>query len=167
MPQDTIVVGVDDSPRARAAVRWAAELARRTGATLTGVHVLQWATAGDPYGYSVVSDRLYPDPDALEPLFRTPSEMSFGEVEPEPGWTLRFAHGYAGHVLVEESKDARMLVVGARVRGGVRRLLTGSVTQYCLRYAACPVISVQVGTSPAAVPSAQRRGLVAEPARYS
>jgi nucleotide-binding universal stress UspA family protein len=146
-------------------LRWAADLARRTGATLTGVHVLQWATAGDPYGYSIVSDRRYPDPDALEPLCRTPSEMSFGEVEPEPGWTLRFAHGYAGHVLVEESKNARMLVVGARARGGIRQLLTGSVTQYCLRYAACPVVSVPVGTSAAALRSPQRRGAGAAAAR--
>ncbi|MGI8459996.1 MAG: universal stress protein [Propionibacteriaceae bacterium] len=42
MTQDIIVVGVDESPQARAALRWAADTARNSGSRLIGVHVLQW-----------------------------------------------------------------------------------------------------------------------------
>lgn len=142
MVQDTIVVGVDDSPQARAALHWAADTARSTGSRLIGVHVLAWPQAGDLYAYSVVSDRVYPDPDELEAAYRTPSEHVFDEVSPEPGWTLRFAQGHAGHVLVDQSRDARMLVLGAREHTGVARLLNGSTGHYCLSHVACPLVAV-------------------------
>ena len=85
MAQDTIVVGVDDSPQARAAVRWAADMARSSGSRLVGVHVLQWPQARDIYAYSVVADQVYPDPAELEAMYRTPSEQVFAEIDPEPG----------------------------------------------------------------------------------
>ena len=73
MTQDTIVVGVDESPQARAALRWAADAARRSGSRLVGVHVLQWPQARDLYAYTVVADQVYPDPTELEAMYRTPS----------------------------------------------------------------------------------------------
>lgn len=142
MTRSTIVVGVDESPQARAALRWAAEAARGTGATLRGVHVLEWPQVGDLYAYSVVADQVYPDPQELEEMYRTPSELVFAEIDPRPGWTLRFAQGHAGHVLVEESRDARMLVVGTCEHRGLVRLLNGSTAHYCLNHANCPVVAV-------------------------
>ena len=148
MAQDTIVVGVDDSPQAVTALRWAAELARSAGSRLVGVHVLQWPQAQDLYAYSVVADQVYPDPGQLEAMYRTPSEQVFAGVDPEPGWTLRFAQGHAGHILVDQSREARMLVLGAREHTGLVRLLTGSTGHYCLSHAVCPLVSV-----PCAVPA--------------
>lgn len=145
MTQDTIVVGVDESPQARAALRWAADTARRSGSRLVGVHVLQWPQARDLYAYTVVADQVYPDPSELEAMYRTPSEHVFAEIDPEPGWTLRFAQGHAGHILVEESRDARMLVLGAREHTGLMRLLNGSTGHYCLSHAVCPLVSVPGG----------------------
>lgn len=145
MGQDTIVVGVADSPQARAALRWAADMARSTGSTLVGVHVLEWPQVGDLYAYSVVADQVFPDPEELEAAYRTPSQQAFAEVDPEPGWTLRFAQGHAGHVLVEESRDARMLVLGSCVHTGLVRLLNGSVGHYCLNHAQCPLVAVPSG----------------------
>ena len=142
MTRSTIVVGVDESPQARAALRWAAETARGSGATLLGVHVLEWPQASDLYAYSVVADQICPDPAPLEEMYRAPSEHLFAEVDPEPGWTLRFAQGHAGHILVEESKDARMLVLGTREHTGLMRLLNGSTGHYCLNHATCPVVAV-------------------------
>jgi nucleotide-binding universal stress UspA family protein len=145
MTQDTIVVGVDESPQARVALRWAADTARSSGSRLVGVHVLQWPQARDLYAYSVVADQVYPDPSELEAMYRTPSEHVFAEIDPEPGWTLRFAQGHAGHILVEESRDARMLVLGAREHTGLMRLLSGSIGHYCLSHAVCPIVSVPGG----------------------
>lgn len=147
MPSDTIVVGVDDSPQARAALSWAADLARSTGGTLVGVHVLPWSPAGDLYAYSVVADQVYPQPAELEEMYRAPSEEVFAAVGPEAGWTLRFAHGHAGHVLVDQSRDARMLVLGTCGHHGLARLLIGSTGHYCLNHTACPLVAVPVGCS--------------------
>ena len=91
MAQDTIMVGVDDSPQARAALHWAAEMARATGCRLVGLHVLEWPPANELFAYSVVADKVYPDPpEELDVMYRAPSEEVFAEVDPEPGWTLRF-----------------------------------------------------------------------------
>ena len=38
----------------------------------------------------------------------------FDAVSPRPEWILQFASGDAGEVLVQQSKDVRMLVVGTR-----------------------------------------------------
>lgn len=138
----TIVVGVDDSPQARAAVQWAADQARLSGCTLHGVHVLEWPRADDLFGYAAVADQVLPDPTELEACYRAPSEQVFAEVHPDPGWRLTFAQGHAGHVLVDVARDARMLVLGAREHTGVLRLLNGSTGHYCLNHSVCPLVAV-------------------------
>lgn len=114
MPQPTIVVGVDDSPATRAALRWAADLARSSGGTLRAVHVLPWPGASEVYACSVLGDPVQLDPVWLEDLDREACRAAFDEVAPEPGWTLGFLHGHVGRVLVQESREARVLVLGAR-----------------------------------------------------
>jgi nucleotide-binding universal stress UspA family protein len=55
--------------------------------------------------------------------------------------------GQAAEVLVAEAKEAELLVVGSRGRGGFAGLLLGSVSQQCAHYAPCPVVIVRVGAS--------------------
>ena len=45
-------------------------------------------------------------------------------------------------MLIEQSKAARVLVLGTPSHVGLGRLLTGSVAQHCVRRANCPVVSV-------------------------
>ena len=148
---NVIVVGVDDSAPSRAAIRWAADYARATGCRIEAIHVLAWPPAAEIYAYSVVADEIYPSADHLDERYRTPSQTVFDEVDPEPDWRLQFGQGHAGRILVEQSRTARLLVVGAREHRGVGRLLNGSVGHYCLKHAACPVVAVPAdGSSPVA-----------------
>jgi nucleotide-binding universal stress UspA family protein len=63
-------------------------------------------------------------------------------VSPRPDWVLQFASGDTGPVLVRQSEDARLLVLGTREHVGLGRLVSGSVGHYCLSHAVCPVVAV-------------------------
>jgi nucleotide-binding universal stress UspA family protein len=145
--RDEIVVGLDNSPSGKAALNWAAEQARSLGTTLRAVHALDW-----PYGLSSIG---FPAPlnymdvsrEEIEDSYREAITAVFDAVSPRPNWILQFASGDAGHILVEQAKDAHLLVVGTREHAGLRRLLSGSVSHHCLSHAVCPVVAVPAPAS--------------------
>jgi nucleotide-binding universal stress UspA family protein len=137
-----IVIGLNDSPSSKAGLQWAAEQAKSTGAVLRAVHAL-----GRPYGFAAPDIPLTVEPTELTPdetpdTRRTAITSMFEAVSPHRDWVLEFVSGYAGEVLVRQSKDAQLLVVGTREHVGLGRLLAGSVSHYCLSHAACPVVAV-------------------------
>jgi nucleotide-binding universal stress UspA family protein len=58
------------------------------------------------------------------------------EVEIRP----QVVHGRAAQVLVDEAEGAELLVVGCRGHGGLAEALLGSVGQFCVHHAPCPVV---------------------------
>jgi nucleotide-binding universal stress UspA family protein len=58
------------------------------------------------------------------------------EVEVRP----RVLTGRAAQVLVEEAEGAELLVLGSRGHGGLAEALLGSVGQFCVHHAPCPVV---------------------------
>lgn len=133
-----IVVGVDGSPSSREALRWAARQAELTGATLRAVEV--WHL---PNTYGMAPD--YPDIDFGADV-RTELEGILGEVmkdHPDVAVTPVVVEGHPAWVLVEQSQDADLLVVGSHGRGAFTGMLLGSVSQHCVQQAACPVVVVR------------------------
>jgi nucleotide-binding universal stress UspA family protein len=139
----TIVVGVDHSSGAKAALHFALEEARLRHARLRVVHAWQVDYIGAP-GIEASSTAFGAELD-LRVGAQAALEASLREVIPEAdGVELerRVVEGAAAAVLVEESRDADLLVVGSRGLGGFRGLLLGSVGQQCAHHAACPVVIV-------------------------
>ena len=137
-----IVVGVDGSPGSRKALTWAAAEAANHGSDLVVVNAWEH-TLLPPAGSLSVSEHYVPDPSqrTADDLLQVIKE-ELGEVPPvlvEP----RVKQGRPAKVLIEESADADMLVVGPRGHGGFAGLVLGSVSQHVAAYAKCPVTVVR------------------------
>lgn len=138
---DKIVVGVDDSAGARAALAWAGRQAGITKAKLYVVHIfelnLAWIDAYDP-AIPVWADRGREI--AERTLARVVQEVlgsvSTDSVEQEA------IEGDPAQVLRAAALDAALLVVGCRGRGGFAGLLLGSVSQRVAQHPPCPVVIV-------------------------
>ena len=142
-----IVVGLDSSSSARAALDWAAEHARATGQPLRAVHAVDVSPAYNiELGMGEVSVPM--EPSALDTRYREAVTAVFESVQPGLGWRLQFFSGEAGPVLVAESIRAALLVVGTKEHVGIGRLVAGSVSHYCLSHAHCPVVAVPAVREP-------------------
>ena len=137
-PEDRrwIVVGIDHSPRALDAVRWAAAEATRRGAGLrlvAAVNALDRPVLGFP----------------LEPLLEPAKEdveaaaAVAADVAPAVPVDRKVEAGHPVVVLATESRDAEVLVVGASGYGRITGVLAGSVAVGVSTQAACPVVVVR------------------------
>jgi nucleotide-binding universal stress UspA family protein len=130
-----IVVGVDGFEASAAALRWAIHQAKLTGAVVDAVTAWQVPPASGLIPATDLPD--YQD-DARTVLTEAITEMCMidAEVEVRPYVT----EGRAGPVLVAAAEGADLLVVGCRGHGGLAEALLGSVGQYCVHHASCPVV---------------------------
>jgi nucleotide-binding universal stress UspA family protein len=136
-----IVVGVDLSPSCGAALAWAAEQARATGQTLRAVHAVDISpTFNVELGMGAAAVPM--DPAAIDAVYRDPIAAIFEAIRQELNWHLRFSAGEPGPVLVAASDGAGLLVVGTKEHVGIGRLVSGSVSHYCISHAQRPVVAV-------------------------
>jgi nucleotide-binding universal stress UspA family protein len=136
----SIVVGHDGSAGARNALTVALQLATDLGSPVTIVRAWSLSTAPRPkswkFGYVCSNDELA---EAVqEALVAETSDLlaRFASVPVE----FRVLHAAPAESLIRCSQTARMLVVGSRGRGGFSQLALGSVSEQCVRHAACPVL---------------------------
>jgi len=141
-----IVVGVDGSEQAGAALRWAVDQARHTGQPLKAVTAWHVPTMMYTGAFETATDL---DPRELEQAAGMTLERAIGGLgEVAAGLEIETCvrEGPAADVLVAESRGAALLVVGSRGLGGFRELLLGSVSHRCSQHAACPVLIIRPST---------------------
>jgi nucleotide-binding universal stress UspA family protein len=127
-----IVVGIDGSESSTDAFRWAVRQAQVTGSVLEAVMAWQYPGGVVPDGvedFEAESRRALDG--AIEGAFSDAPPVQVARVveEGEPALTL-----------VRRSDDAALLVVGSRGHGAFVGMLIGSVSQYCVTHAHCPVV---------------------------
>src|SRR3954452_2428709 len=141
-----VVVGVDGSDGARAALRYAFLAAARRGAALD---VVVAYPAGMPWRWNPAIDApevesVRSDLEARADTFSAEVRGTTPGVEDVPV-TVLTAPGAAARVLVDSAEQADLLVVGSRGRGAVRSAILGSVALHVVGDAPCPVVVVHQG----------------------
>jgi nucleotide-binding universal stress UspA family protein len=139
-----IVVGVDHSAGASAALAFAEEEARLRGATLRVVHAWQYGYIGYT-GFEGGMPAVGGDIVKLQAEAEAALEASVSQVRGKSSVEIeqRVVQGAPAAVLVEQSRDADLLIVGSRGHGGFTQLLLGSVSQQCAHHSECPVVIVR------------------------
>ncbi len=125
-----IVVGVDGSTASATALDWAMAEAARHGAAVRIIHAWQQPTDGERSLRG--NDLRQADAQCIADLY---------DAIPGPLIERRAVHGPAADVLIAESTDADLLVVGSR-SSGYRTLQFGSVALATTERADCPVVVV-------------------------
>lgn len=137
-----VVVGIDGSPGAEAALGFACEQASRLGVPLVAVHT--WTDVVSSSIFATVPyavDWLEVRTEELQVL----SERLAGWQEKYPEVKVRrvVTRDHPARSLIDEAGDAQLVVVGSRGRGGIAGLLLGSTSQALLHHAPCPVAVVR------------------------
>ncbi|TDP31860.1 universal stress protein [Nocardia ignorata] len=136
-----VVVGVDGSQESRFALRWATEFAAHHRAPLNIVFAME--IPADYYGPGLAGP-LY-DPVALHRYGKEVTDEAAAEASASAAAIAEIpvsataVEGSAVAVLRSRSASARLVVVGSRGLGALRRTLLGSVSTSIARHADCPV----------------------------
>jgi len=134
------VVGVDGSPGSVTALSWAIDLAEETGAVVEAVSAWEFAYNWiDGYAPDVTRWCDEARRDAEARLAKAVTAALGGRAR---SVTRHVEEGPAARVLLDAAKDASLLVVGSRGRGGFAGLLLGSVSQQCVHHSRIPVTVV-------------------------
>lgn len=143
MPHGAILVGIDGSQPALAAVRWAAQEAAFLNKPL---HLLavQEQLPGMVTMEAPLAWHQY------EELYRQECERVLGEavteirqLAPEVGLSAACPWGQPPHFLIEASHQASLVVVGHRGRGRLAATVLGTVSLQVVSHAAAPVVVVR------------------------
>jgi nucleotide-binding universal stress UspA family protein len=137
-----VVVGADGSACSLSAVRTAASEAVERGRPLRIVHAYIWPSLGVAVGPAVNGPSDMGIRDAAERIL---AEAVIEAEKAAPGVhaTAALVDGAAAPVLLGESRNAVVLVIGDRGLGGFDSLILGSVALHTTAHAACPVLVVR------------------------
>lgn len=135
-----VVVGVDGSAESVAALKWAADYAAATGAHIRAV--LAWHYPA-PVGPAPVGVAPAAVTDELRASMSEALAKAVAEAAPGTDVDQQVAYGHPAQVLVEQSADAGLLVVGSRGHGAFTGMMVGSVSIHCVTHAQCPVVVVR------------------------
>jgi nucleotide-binding universal stress UspA family protein len=137
-----VVVGVDGSESALAAVRWAATVAQRNRVRLRLVHTYEM-----PIGLQTgAADKDEPVLDALRDQGRrwlAEAREAVAEVDPDLPTETVLGATHIVPALLHESETASMVVLGTRELGALRGLLVGCTSVAVAGQARSPVVVVR------------------------
>jgi nucleotide-binding universal stress UspA family protein len=141
-----ILCPVDRSPSSLQAFSYAIALARWQGARLTLLEVIE--AAAPTAGRRVPEDDSVPY-DTRAALERDLRRVLTARRASDVRVKIVMREGSVVREILAQAKASRadLVVIGSHGRGGVQRLVLGSVAEKVLRLATCPVLTVRSGVS--------------------
>jgi nucleotide-binding universal stress UspA family protein len=137
-----VVVGVDGSPASEAAVDFAFEEAARLEVPLVALHT--WSDLSLYVKFSLVPYGVnWAQMHDEQERILTERLAGWREKYPSVPVQCVVAAGSPARSLLEVARDAQLVVVGSRGRGGVAGMLLGSTSQALLHHSPCPVAVVR------------------------
>jgi nucleotide-binding universal stress UspA family protein len=137
-----VVVGVDGSEASQPALSYGFAYAASTGSSLTAVHTWWWeplegVSLGEPWigDWTEIANQ--------EEALVSEILAGYSKTYPDVPVSAHVVRGDPVVELLEQSKEASLLVVGSRGRGGFMGLLLGSVSRRILKRATSPVAVVR------------------------
>lgn len=146
-----VVVGVDGSDTALDAIEWAAAEAAARGRPLRVVHSYARAAPVDPPGDPAVGDHRHAAEEVLDEAVARARAVA-----PDLSVARLLVAGPAVRVLVDQTRDATLVVLGRSRSGRMRGLLGRSTGARVAAHADCPVAVVGPFEVVAPGPSAAR-----------
>jgi nucleotide-binding universal stress UspA family protein len=151
-----ILVPIDFSAPSDAALEYARSVAGRYGASLHLLHV-----AEDPYRAFYSAEVFVPQVEGLrEEILTDTARRLTARLQPSDAIELHATAesiiGTPAGSIVEYAAGHHidLIVMGTHGRGGMAKLLMGSVAERVVRMAPCPVLTVREGRSAAAAAAA-------------
>jgi len=136
-----IVAGVDGSEGGRRALQWAAREATTRGGAVQAV--IAWSWDGMEYGPIAATG-----PEQESRRARRVLDHEIHDLIARNGSSLpiaaEFIEGRPADVLSAAGQLADLLVLGSHGHSRVRHTVLGSVSEDCIRKAACPVVVIPV-----------------------
>jgi universal stress protein A len=141
----SVLVPMDFSGKSRQALAYALPLARQAGARISLLHVLQPA-------------HIYPAPLAMEAgliehdlrthkrdAARHLDKLAADLIPEDLRGRSLIGIGHPGQLITDTAKRQRigLIVMSAKGRTGLSRLLLGSTAEFVVRHANCPVLTVR------------------------
>ena len=138
----SILVPFDFSASAEAALAWAADLQRTTGAgPIQMVHAVSLEI---PVAGELRFEIQVPNDDEIAGLERNMEEAAARQGGKVTAKVIIQPRSVGDIVIgAARSGKANLIVMGTHGRTGVKRLVLGSIAEHVLRHADCPVVAVR------------------------
>ena len=138
-----IVVPVDFSDCSLAGLRYAVRFARKLGARIILLHIIDLGPVMMTTGYGDYDSPPYTEAarrrcrDQMQAFVK---EVNFGDVPVETSAVAGFCPASIVEIAAKERAD--LIIMSTHGRTGLRHVLLGSVAERTVRYATCPVLVV-------------------------
>ena len=145
--RNLIVAGVDGSEGGRRALDWAVREARARGGAVQAI--IAWSWDGLEYG-PVTATNPEQERERTAHLLETEINAVVETYGSHLPIATEVVEGRPADVLAAAGRAGNLLVLGSHGHSRVRHTVLGSVSEECIRKAACPVVVIPVPVQPPA-----------------
>ncbi|WP_182187651.1 universal stress protein [Pectinatus frisingensis] len=138
----SIMVPIDGSMHSEHALQQAVYIAKLSKATLNVLYVIDLNTAVSAFERMTLDAYIPGDIDAQGKKILDHAKEVVGDL-PQTEYTLKIGDPAKMILTYSKESDADLIVMGSRGLGAIKQIIMGSVSQYLVTHAECPVLVVR------------------------